>query len=297
MAKKKKNTAESAMPAGLNAMHDLHKLMGQQDFKSKEDIEAFLRKMQKEGIPEFEPGTPEEEAEEMVLEGFDMPPAKAAKQARKALEMDPDCIPAFELLGHIEECAPVALAFYQAGVAIGGKRFMGEYRDKNEGHFWGLTETRPFMRCMERMADLLFWEGHMDVATMLWNDMLKLNPNDNQGVRYYVALMWAAAGEAKEYKAIEKQFGDDATAAAAFTRALHLFTTKGPGPQATKALQEAMKKNAHIVPMLLLPDPPLDMPYSYMLGSPEEALNYGYFGHVIWHGCPAEAIGWLRTQV
>lgn len=293
---KRKNHNTEAQPKGLNAMRDLHKLMEQQDFQSEADIEAFMHKMHTEGIPEFIADSDADKAEAMVLAAWEKTPAQAGKAARKALELDPECIVAFELLADREVNVSVAIAFFQRGMAIGAKHFMGEYREQNEGHFWGLTETRPFMRCLERFADLMFWTGHLTEASVIWEDLLKLNPMDNQGVRYPYAALLAATGDTERYNALEKEFGDDASAAAAYNKALFRFATMGPGPQATKALQAAVKNNSHVAPILLAAVPPLEMPYGYMLGSPEEALSYCHYAYALWNGCPGAA-DWLRGQV
>ena len=55
------------------------------------------------------------------------------------------------------------------------------------GHFWGFLETRPYMRARAGLAGTLLKLGDIDGAVGHYRDMLKLNPNDNQGIRYVLA--------------------------------------------------------------------------------------------------------------
>jgi tetratricopeptide (TPR) repeat protein len=76
---------------------------------------------------------------------------------------------------------------YAKGVEAGelalGPRGFKEYA----GHFWGFLETRPYMRARAGLASTLLQLGDVDGALAHYRDMLKLNPNDNQGIRYVVA--------------------------------------------------------------------------------------------------------------
>ena len=59
-----------------------------------------------------------------------------------------------------------------------------EVSKKYAGHFWGFLETRPYMRARAGLASTLLQLGDVDGALAHYRDMLKLNPNDNQGIRY-----------------------------------------------------------------------------------------------------------------
>jgi len=67
-----------------------------------------------------------------------------------------------------------------------GRRDLGEeYSRENKGHFWAMIETRPFMRAMGALAESLADnEYHLDEAIAVHEEMLDLNPSDNQGIRY-----------------------------------------------------------------------------------------------------------------
>lgn len=56
---------------------------------------------------------------------------------------------------------------------------------------WGVTENRPAMRLICYKAAMEHEAGNLDEADELYRLLLKLNPGDNQGVRYLLAAMFA----------------------------------------------------------------------------------------------------------
>ena len=47
----------------------------------------------------------------------------------------------------------------------------------------GWLENRPFLRCLHGLALVKYEEGAIEEALRLFQELLSLNPNDNQGVR------------------------------------------------------------------------------------------------------------------
>ena len=277
-------------------MHDLHKLLAKQKFESMEDVEAFMKEVSKGPIPQFEPEGDKERAEQMAYEAMQLDDDDARDMLDEALILDPDCIMAFAGLGALEPNPAIALALYERGIAIGSDTyFADDYLKEHTGHFWLIHETRPFMECLKGIAESNFYLGRPFPAMTTWMHMLELNPNDNQGVRFDLLAVLAGFGDQEEFPKFDKQYENDAAAATFFNRALHAFTTQGPGPQVKKLLDQAMERNAHVVPMLMERDPDLQRPGGYMLGSKEEALSYLSIAHMIWWGAPG-AIDWLKKS-
>lgn len=55
---------------------------------------------------------------------------------------------------------------------------------------WGMMENRAYMRAIQYMGELYWDKGENDKAIELFRLLLKLNPNDNQGVRYEIAALY-----------------------------------------------------------------------------------------------------------
>ncbi|MBI3671398.1 tetratricopeptide repeat protein [Candidatus Azambacteria bacterium] len=56
---------------------------------------------------------------------------------------------------------------------------------------WGWLENRAYLRAIQYMGDLYWDNGEKEKAIELFRLLLKLNPNDNQGVRYEIAALYA----------------------------------------------------------------------------------------------------------
>jgi tetratricopeptide (TPR) repeat protein len=295
-AKRSAAKKPAAPPAGGDAMRDLQRLMAKQNFESMEDIEAFMKEIVKGPIPKFEPDEDDDKevAEELVYRAMEVDEEEARELLDEALMLDPDCIMAYASLAALETNPAISLAFYERGISIGSEVFFDDkYLDEHKGHFWMVHETRPFMRCLQGAAESHFYMGNVMEATMIWMELMELNPSDNQGVRFDLMAILAGLRDTEEFEKLDRMFKDDAAAATAFNRALYAFTSDGPGPKAKKMLDEAMRSNKHVLPLLLQNEPDLRHPSSYMLGSKEEAIAYLGIAHMIWHGVPG-AIEWLK---
>ena len=56
-----------------------------------------------------------------------------------------------------------------------------------KGDFWSFIETRPYMRAKAQLTDELWAAGFAEESIKHYKDMIELNPNNNQGVRYILA--------------------------------------------------------------------------------------------------------------
>lgn len=108
---------------------------------------------------------------------------KAAQLCRKALRTYPHGTDALATLAEIEsETTEQFLTRLRQTVAAGRQDLGPKCFKEDKGYFWGLIETRPFMRAMATLADTLISIGTpeaRDEAIVIHEEMLALNPNDN----------------------------------------------------------------------------------------------------------------------
>lgn len=69
---------------------------------------------------------------------------------------------------------------------------------------WSDMDNRAYMRAVQYRADLYADEGEKEKAIELYRLLLKLNPNDNQGVRYTLSGIYAGISG----KEINKMFDE-----------------------------------------------------------------------------------------
>jgi len=121
--------------------------------------------------------------------------AKAEKYIKRALELEPDNLDAISAsLDMIEDDS--TWEYYQklSEAVQNGTKIMEKKGFMNEdciGEFWGILETRPYMRLLNRYADFLVETGMMTLAAREYEEMIRLSENDNLGVRYSLMHVYA----------------------------------------------------------------------------------------------------------
>lgn len=293
------------MPARLpmdKTMANLSKLLASREFDSIDDVNTFIQQMltNHDGqLPELPPETPLEQAQALVYQAYEATsPKRQAALARQALDVSPDCADAYLLLAELDPSVARKVELLEQAVAAGERAIGPEQFEEWRGHFWGVIETRPYMRALAGLAELSWMLGNRPRAIDIYTRMLELNPGDNQGVRYMLATCLLEERTDPARLALHKllgEFPDDAAATWAYSRALLSFQEHGePTPQANQALKIALKANKH-APALLLGDRrmPPDLPPYIGFGDESEAIEYVAFAIRAWTQTPG-AIAWLR---
>lgn len=281
-------------------MSDIHRLLAEQDFTDIDEANAFLADLMAKGggIPAGRAATPVEEAQDLMYEAWDATGARRAQLARKALAISPDCADAYVLLAeekarNLEE----ARDFFAQGVAAGERALGAEIFQEEVGHFWGIIETRPYMRTREGLAHCLWELGEREAAVGHYREMLRLNPNDNQGVRYVLLDCLLAMGRDEEAGALLAQSEGDGTAAWLYNHALWTFRQEGDSSEARRRLKEAIAENRHVPAYLLVRKHlPARLPDYMSSGGDDEAVSYATDALRNWQATDG-ALTWLAGSL
>lgn len=279
-------------------MADIGRLLSEREFEPAEEINAYLDDMMASGEPiAATPRTPLEEAQGQMYEAWEARGKRRIELARKALGISADCADCYVLLA--EEAARTleeARDLYQQGVEAGERAIGPEPFKEDVGHFWGILETRPYMRARAGLAQTLWLLGERRQAIEHLQDMLRLNPNDNQGVRYMLMGWLLGAGDDQALGKLLRRYKDDYSAEYLYTNALWLYRKEGATAKSKRALGEAMGENRH-VPLYLLGRKriPRDLPEYISFGSESEAVSYAAGAIQAWRETEG-ALAWLAEQ-
>ena len=173
-------------------IQDLGAMLGAQGITTEEQAaDLFEQLLASEEFAEHDISTPLDEAQDLIFEAWETESKrKRVRLARQALEISPDCADAYVILAEDTARHPSQAAdLYRQGVAAGERALGPDVFEKSAGHFWGMLETRPYMRARFGLAESLWALGQGSEAVQHLSDMLRLNPQDNQGIRY-VLLNW-----------------------------------------------------------------------------------------------------------
>jgi tetratricopeptide (TPR) repeat protein len=276
---------------------DLQRILESQDFKSEDDVRKFMDGLMGKPIPSFpkESLTIKEQAQDLIFEAVELPDDDGYQLALKALQMDPDCIEGYEYLGTLEPIIETAILYYKNGIEIGKRIFAKTNFKDGIGNFWMIHETRPFMRCMQAYADCLKNMDRFHEAVSVYEEMLRLNPNDNQGVRDQLLLYLIRINEFNKFRKYDKLYKDDYGAFSSFNRALFAFKTLGSSTNSNELLQRAIDSNKYVIPRLLRKTETDEFAEVYGIGDENEAIYYCFFAYQIWHETSG-AIDWIKRK-
>jgi tetratricopeptide (TPR) repeat protein len=145
--------------------------------------------------PEFTVG---DQAMQLVAEAEEAFESGKKRQAKtllkKALTLDPNCADAYLLEADMlpeNTPFPETYGLLQKALAA-GKLAIGTQQDFDDGvgEFWSWAVTRPYMRALETLTRTCWMErDYTDEAIQHAFEMIRLNPNDNQGIRQCL-LYW-----------------------------------------------------------------------------------------------------------
>jgi tetratricopeptide (TPR) repeat protein len=213
--------------------------------------------------------------------------------ARLALKLDPDAADAWNTIAGGRGDPQYRAALYEKGLEA-GRRALGDQFDELAGQFWGFLETRPYMRARVGLAMALREMGRYGEALGHLQEMLRLNPDDNQGVRDLIPHILLAVGRDREVLEHVARRGDD-YAIAAYARALALFRLEGVSETARGALSHAVVVNPHFAHHLSRGTWPVaEGPYGWSPGEPSEAVYALEELAEAWHATPG-AVRWLAA--
>jgi tetratricopeptide (TPR) repeat protein len=152
------------------------------------------------------------------------------------------------------------------------------------------------MRCLYQKADMLVMKGRLKEAVVIMEEMLELNENDNQGVRFPLMSALIQLGETEKFKKYDKRFADDVSTSILYSRALFAFKTKGDSANACGMLKKALESNPFVIEKLFDENFQLEGVESYSPGSAEEAEVYLVHGFFAWHKTKG-ALEWLINTI
>lgn len=248
------------------------------------------------GSPGEAPSSAEEKAVELVAAAWEARGRRRILLARKALEIWPDCADAYVLLGRSAATPESAHDLFAQGVAAGERALGPEVFRDHVGHFWGLVETRPYMRARQWLAESLCVLGRGEKAVEHFEDMLRLNPNDNQGVRYLLASVLLELEWHDRLTELLDRYKDDDLAEWSYTRTLLAFRLEGDSTEALRWLRQALRANSFVPKYLLGLRPlPFEMPSVYSPGRDDEASVYAFGAIEVWQNTPG-ALEWLKRR-
>jgi tetratricopeptide (TPR) repeat protein len=204
---------------------------------------------------------------------------------------------AYVILAQTARTRAQEFEFYRKAVEAGERALGQEAFTRDAGHFWGILETRPYMRGCAGLAECLFDRGSYDEAIAIWRNMLRLNPDDNIGIRHILAARLLYLDRDKEAAVVLDQYKGDCSTYHLWAEAILLFRSIGDHPRSCRALDAALETNPH-VPTFLFEQKriPREIPDYVTWGDEDEAAECAYELIRPWKTTKG-AIEWLGARI
>lgn len=214
------------------------------------------------------------EAQEMLYDAQMAHGEKRQRLIKEALSIHPYHADAYLLLAEEayddSQFEQLVLQAIQAGEKDLGEAFFREH----QGSFWSIPETRPYMRAKEVYTIYLYKQGESEEALEHAEDLLSLNPSDNQGIRYFLLPIYLELEMLEEAEKLINQYDEQSTNFL-FNKILLEYISHGSTLTVRRYIKEANQYNPYVKKYLKniesMPDPS-DFEDEY--GNEFEAIEY-----------------------
>lgn len=269
--------------------------------KKKSQVKLPDRKLMEQYISTLDIANEEDsliQAQELICQAWETEKSsRRIELAYEALSVSSLCADAYVLLADEEEGSTEnMLDLYAMGVEAGEITLGEEAFEADRGMFWQLIETRPYMRAREGLAHMLLMTGKREEAASHFYEMLELNPNDNQGIRYMLVTCLLELDDRKRLRQLLDTYEDDSDCSWSYSETLLSFRETGPSAESLKILQRSWDNNCHVRDFLTGAKPvPKVLPEYASPGCEDEAIHYAMGNIIAWDQTPG-AIDWLLQE-
>ena len=239
-----------------------------------------------------------EQAQEFAYQAYESATLEeAVARAEAALKLDPECVDALTVKAVLtsEEAGDLIGALEHA--ASCGERALGEdFFAENMGDFWPLVETRPYLRCLKQLAEVLWSVGRRFDTVETYENLLDLDQEDHRGNAALLLSCYLAMGEVQRSWDLLEDYDDGEGAVYLWSWVL-LQVMAGDLESARTHLDIALEANPHVVDYLfhIDDDDPETAPYLAGGSEAEARVCVQILGDA-WDHNP-DALLWLQTTL
>ena len=240
------------------------------EFESFEEFQAYMNATMDE---QFIPKGKKQKAQAMAYDAYEAQDDGAKiRLAKLAYATDPENVDAVLLQAELVDSEKEAEQFYQKAIRLGE----GQYDDELEVP-WGLVTNRPYMRAVFAYGIWLFEGTRYGEAAKLFQQLLDMNPDDHQGVRYPAIASFIHDGNYASASELLEQYEEQSFYEAPYLYLKWLVEMKRSNRTTRKSLKllaEAIEENPFIESMI--EEELLKLPFAKQMdvlpGSIEEAI-------------------------
>ncbi|MCD6317926.1 hypothetical protein J7M02_02535 [Candidatus Aerophobetes bacterium] len=213
--------------------------------------------------------------------------SSAKKIYKEVIEEFPGFIDAYHHIAMLyEELNRDQLAFenWVKGYQIGKKAFPHSFIPGRDLLRWASLENRPFLRCTHALGLCFFDGGNLAKGIELFEFIISVNPDDNQGIRAILVEGYLKTGNYMAVLDICNKYKGDSTVELTYGEPYALFKMGDKG-KAALLLRKAIKFSPKVARELLKKRhtyPKSTFPGRYTVGGDDEAYFYWERNGILW---------------
>lgn len=214
--------------------------------EANEKFQEFIKKYNNNEI-EYK-NTPLDDAYELLEEAENAKTkSQSIKLAKKAYEICPECFEAILFQVDLEEDSIKRMNLLNEGLSVEKERLEKQnyFTKDNMGIFYGMFETRLYIRGLYSKATYLLLDGKIKQARDICKEILKLNKNDNTGARYLLMAIYAYLEEENELLKLSKKYPEESLET--LFPLFALYYKIGDDKKAKEYLNRINKANPHFL--------------------------------------------------
>lgn len=213
-----------------------------------------------------------------VLEGGDT--SLASEKFFKVIDVNPNHIDALYHIAFIEyEKGNYhdARVYTSAAITVGFNLLGNEFCWNRAELRWAYLRNRPFLRAYHMLGLVEQNTGNIQLAADIYERLLMVNPNDNQGIRMIIPECWHELGlHEKVYRLWNDNYSNDYSSELPFSVVLSLFALNRK-KEAAELLAEVNRNSPLFIREMLKknhPKPKDASIWGVATGSHDEAFKY-----------------------
>ncbi|MGW8957512.1 tetratricopeptide repeat protein [Paenibacillus sp. NPDC055715] len=224
-------------------------------------------------------------------------PAKKKKLINQACELNPNNPDALLMLSRLSTDISEATELARSAMKFAQEELDDDFFTQNKGYFWGMVETRPYMRAKDVYAKLVYTSGRASAACTQYEQLLELNPNDNQGIRYSLLQCYLELERLDQAERLLQSYEDDASTEFQYGKLILEYLKNGENSNLSFLYKLARKQNQHVPAYLLgKKSLPSTQPEYMTPGDQNDAIQYASSHEGLWiklYGL----VEWMRKQI
>lgn len=193
---------------------------------------------------------------------------QARELAKRALIIYEDNIDAQVFIAELENNETKKLMKINKAIER-AEEILKDYFEDSVGHFWGIVETRPYLRALCSRVRIYTFDNKFDEAVKDCEEIIRLNENDNMGIRYSLMNLYCHLNKFDELNKLYNKYPEE-DAYMLFPISVMYFKQDNKD-KLLETLKEIKDDNKYLIDMLLGKIKNTRHPEYYSPGSIEEA--------------------------